>query len=72
MLELDFLNQSLIKKFCHNGNEEEHCPRKVLEAEFIETEAMSYGKYFETLLLGSSAKDDATYASRSLDAASLV
>ena len=58
ILEPEFINQSLIKKFYHNGNEKEHCPQKELNAEFIETEPMTNGKYFETLLLGGSAKGD--------------
>ena len=61
IMKLDFVNQSLIKKFYHKGNEVPHCPRKIIDADFIETESMTKGKYFETHLLGSSAKGDAVY-----------
>ena len=60
-LILKTLNQSTCKKFYHNGNEVEHCPKKILNAEFEETEPMREGKYFETLFLGGSAKGDAVY-----------
>jgi len=59
--ELEYLSQTFIKNFFHKGDEIPHCPHKILNAEFIETPSMTKGKYFETGLLGSSAKGDAVY-----------
>lgn len=58
------INQSLIRKLLHNGNERELCMRKLYLTVITKqykgetTTPMMYGKYFETQCLGKSAKGD--------------
>jgi len=60
------ISQSLIKKFLHNGDEREYCPRKVGMIDLFkhyrleETPAMTKGKFFETLCLGRSRGGETT------------
>lgn len=58
------INQSLIRMFLHNGNERDFCYRKIYltriekSVKEVPSDAMLYGKYFETKCLGKSSGYD--------------
>lgn len=58
------INQSIIRKFLHNGEEREYCFSRIYLTKIIRkyketpSEPMLYGKYFETICLGKSSGYD--------------
>lgn len=58
------INQSIIRKFLHNGEEREYCYQKIYLTNIIKTVKypeslpMLLGKYFESQCLGSSARSE--------------
>ncbi len=61
------INQSIIRKFLHNGEERSYCFRRIYLTKIAKTheeavsDPMNHGKYFETKALGRSAKGDALH-----------